>query len=202
MKRVLILCMFLTQALNVMACHSSALQDQRREAQQPATMSPRDSRDWRAATYRGLTIGTSTRGDALRVFGQPKRVDAPADQAEEEPKPEEWYVYDSGGEFPGTLTVVVDKRTSVVLRIDLHPENLSREEAVRHFGNGYITTRYEFCEGFDDEDSAPLYETSDGQFFSIEYRGRGIAIGLENKDKVGSINYVSKPIAAISSKCK
>ena len=201
MRQLVILHLLLAQALSVMSCHLSALQEQRPEAQQPVASDARGNREWRAATYRGLLIGTSTRADVLHVFGHPKRVDIPADQAKDAPNPEEWYVYNGGGEFTGTMTVVIDKRSEVILRIDLYPENLSREEAIRHFGNDYIMTRYEFCKGFEDEDSAPLYETPDGQFFSIEYRGRGIAIGLDNNGKAGIINYVSKPIGAQDSRC-
>jgi len=202
MKNVLVLCTLLAQVLNVLSCHSSALQaPSRKGADALAVSRTAPNREWRAATYQGLAIGTATRAEMLRVLGQSYRLDAPADQAEDEPNPEEWYIYDRGAELPGTLTVVVDKRRGVVLRIDVHPENLSKEEAIRHFGHDYIMTRYEFCEGYEEEESAPLYETPDGQFLSLEYRARGIAIGLDNNGKVGIINYVSKPIGTPRSRC-
>ena len=45
--------------------------------------------EWHAATYRGLTIGESTRYDMLRVLGKPQWSGPPGDQTEDEPDPEE-----------------------------------------------------------------------------------------------------------------
>lgn len=63
------------------------------------------------------------------MFGEPKRIDTPANQTTNDPDPELWYVYDSGGEFAGQLTVVIEKRTDVILGINLNPKSLSKEEA-------------------------------------------------------------------------
>jgi hypothetical protein len=148
-----------------------------------------------------LTIGKSTRADVLRVLGESKRLDTPPDQTLENPHPEVWYVYDGGGEFGGSLTVVIDKRTQVVLGIDLSPENLSKDDAVKYFGPDYIVTRYNFDECLGSEESAPLYESANGTVVEIEYRHRGIALSINENGKVNTISYVSKPIGAAESKC-
>ena len=158
-------------------------------------------REWHPGTYSGLTAGKSTRTDVLRVLGKAKRLDTPADQDPKEPDPEVWYVYESGGEFPGELTVVLDKRSNTMLRIDLHPESLSREDAVKHFGPDYILTRYDFDNCLGNEESAPLYESANGSLLSIEYRHRGIAVSVNDAGKVKTISYVSKPLGAQKSKC-
>src|SRR5687768_1708084 len=87
-------------------------------AWQSTVKSVEQSNNWRAGTYLGLTAGKSKLADVLRVLGEPKRMDTPADQAATDPDPEIWYVYERGGEFPGELTVVIDKRSDVISRID------------------------------------------------------------------------------------
>jgi hypothetical protein len=200
MKVVILLCALLTLPINLSGCRSLEAQELQ-PGTQPAVKKPRQSLEWHAATYRGLTVGMAKRTDVLRIFGQPKRRDTPADQMDDEPNPEEWYVYDVGSEFPGDMTVVMDKHSGTVLRIDLSPHNLPIKEAIKHFGNDYITTRYDFDQCLGNEESAPLFETPNGQFIVIEYRERGIAVGLDNSGTVGGINYVSKPIGTPYSLC-
>lgn len=52
-------------------------------------------------------------------------------------------MYDSGGVFPGELTVVINKDTGIVLAINLNPDSLSKADAVKYFGPDYILTRYD-----------------------------------------------------------
>lgn len=111
-------------------------------------------------------------------------------------------MYDSGGDFPGSLNVVIDKRSDVVLRIDLYPEKLSKDDAVKHFGQDYIVTRYDFDECLGNEESGPLYESPNGSLLEVEYRERGIAISVNGVGEVNNISYVSKPIGTPESRCK
>ena len=161
-----------------------------------------NNRTWQAATYRGLTIGKSKRADVLRVLGEPQRQDTPVGQSPKDPNPEVWYVYKGAAEFLGDLTVVIEKRTGVVARIDLSPEDLSKADAIKHFGPDYILTRYAFDECLGDEESAPIYESPTGQLLEIEYRQRGIAVSVNEAGKVNTISFVSKPLGALASKCK
>lgn len=153
--------------------------------------------EWRPAVYKGLTIGRSTREEMIRIFGEPKLSVVFDDGTG---PPEQWFHYESGGEFPGELVFNVDANSEVILRlIILHPTKLTKDEAIRHFGKNYKLTRYEFCKGFEDEDSAPVFETPTGQFLTVEYRAKGIAVAIGDRDEVEYISYVSKPLG---SKCK
>lgn len=200
MKAIFVLYTLLFQ-LPVLQCASPSRQHQKQRQQQTGAITVQNQRERRAGTYLGLTAGKSTRADVLRVLGEPKRLETPADQTLEEPNPEVWYVYDNGGEFAGELTVVIDKRTDVVLGINLNPDSLSKEEAVKHFGPDYILTRYNFDDCLGNEESAPLYESANGPLLEVEYRHRGIAISLTKDGKVNTISYVGKPIGTLESRC-
>jgi hypothetical protein len=155
---------------------------------------------WRAASYRGLAIGKSTRAQMLRVFRKPKWHEVLGKGSDAEV----WYHYEGIGELPGELVVVVGKRSGIILGIDLHPQNLTKEKAIEHFGPDYRITRYDFdsCLSTDGGESAPLYESPDGAVTLVEYRDRGIAIGVNYKGEVDQVQYVSKPVGARRSKCK
>jgi len=200
MKTILVFCMLLTQPVIALQSASPRRQQQHRKTHAGANRL-QDQRGWRAGTYLGLTVGRSSRVDVLRVLGEPKRVDTPADQTANDPQPEVWYVYESSRKFGGDLTIVLDKRSNVILRIDLNPESLSKEEAVKHFGPDYVLTRYDFDECLGNEESAPLYESANGALQEVEYRHRGIALSIGENGQVNRISYVSKPIGTRESRC-
>jgi hypothetical protein len=97
-------------------------------------------------------VGTSSHADMYRVFGKAKRRD---DFKEDH---EAWYIYDGVGELPGELTVMVDTLSKKIIGMYLTPDDLSKEEAIKHFGPNYIVTNYDFCTS-EDEESAPIYES-------------------------------------------
>jgi hypothetical protein len=199
MKKFVVLCTLLIQSMPVLQCSSRALQKQGK----PESTANRVQRNkkWHAGTYRGLTAGKSKGTDVLRILGEPKRQDRLVDQSLGESNPEVWYLYDTAGEFAGELTVVIEKRTDVVSRIDLNPDNLSKADVVKHFGPDYILTRYDFDDCLGNEESAPLYESPNGPLLEIEYRQSGIAVSVDEAGRVKTISYVSKPIGAQESKC-
>jgi hypothetical protein len=202
MTTIVLFCMLLIPSVPALKSAASPSRRQREQQKPQASANPvQNQRDWRAGTYLGLTIGKSTKVDVLHVLGEPKRIDRPADQTPNDPNPEVWYVYDSAGEFAGSLTVVMDMRTDVVLGIDLSPDSLAKEDAVKHFGPDYILTRYDFDQCLGNEESAPLYESANGSLLELEYRHRGIAISLNGDGKVNTISYVSKPIGTRESRC-
>ena len=141
-------------------------------------------------------MGRASRDELIRALGEPKWSEVlegggfPA---------EEWLHYEEGGDVPGKLVFALDQKTRVVLNLILYPEKLKRDDAIKHFGDDYVLTRYEFCNGFDDEDSGPVYETPTGQFVHLEYPSRGISLVLQNNDEVHYIMYGSR---WIDSKCK
>lgn len=203
MKKTAIFCAFACQMLITVACQPSAAQDQQQrriELKQASQRHERATREWRAATYRGLALGKSVRAEMLSVFGEPEQS-VPYD--EDKPNPGTLYFYKAEGEIKGDIAIAVDKRTDVILNVELRPETLSKEKAIKHFGDNYLVTRYSFDSCLEDEeaDSAPLYESPGGPIIRLEYRERGIAVAVDEDDNVLHISYVSEPVGAPSSKC-
>jgi hypothetical protein len=163
---------------------------------------PQPSRQWRPATFRGITVGKSRLGEMLRAWGKPKWSRSSKQETEEESPQVTWTNYERVGEFPGSTTVVSDTRTGVITRINFYPDRLTKDQAIAHFGSDYITTRYAFDSCVDEEDSEPIYESPTGPLLSIEYRARGIAVSVGYKDMVTRISYVSGPIGSAKSRCK
>lgn len=157
------------------------------------------SRQWRPATYRGITVGKSKLANMLRAWGPPKWSRNSKRDSEEEQVT--WTNYEKVGEFAGPTTVVSDTRTGVITRINFYPDRLTKEQAITHFGKGYVVTRYAFDSCLDEEDSEPIYESLNGPLISVEYRARGIAISVGNNDMVTKISYVSGPIGSAKSRC-
>jgi hypothetical protein len=201
MRETMIVCLLLSQSFTVTGCHLAALQAQQPYTPQPAASSRKVSREWHPANYFGLTMGKSTRSEMMSILGKPDWTEA-FDQDRSKAGGEVWYHYNVAWELPGTITVVVDKSTDIIRAIDLSPNDLSKVEAIKYFGNDYIVTRYDADSCLGDEESAPLYESSNGVAMYIEYRERGIAIAVAANDEVRYIFYVSEPIGAPSSKCK
>ena len=162
---------------------------------------PEPDRQWRPAQYRGITVGKSRLADMLRIWGKPKWSRTSRREAEEESRQVTWTNYDRVGEFPGSTTVVSDSRSGVITRVNFYPEKLSKEQAIAHFGSGYIITRYAFDSCLDEEDAEPIFESTNGPLVSVEYRARGIAISIGYKDMVTKISYVGGPIGSAKSKC-
>ena len=157
------------------------------------------ARQWRPATYRGITVGKSKLANMLRTWGQPKwSRNSKRDNDEEQVT---WTNYEKVGEFSGPTTVVSDTRSGTITRINFYPDRLTKEQAIAHFGKSYIVTMYAFDSCGDEEDSEPIYESPHGPLISVEYRARGIAISVGNNDMVTKISYVSGPIGALKSRC-
>lgn len=199
MKKLIVICVLLGHSLAATACYRASSQDQQPVAPSPPKSSEQASRVWRPATYRGLIMGKSTRVDMLRVLGKPNWTEL---FEEEKVKPVVWYHYEGQGELPGDLVVHVDKRSGIIHWMALYTKNLSKDEAITHFGNDYIITRYDFDDCLGDADAAPVYESPSGSIINIEYRNRGIAVAVDEAGRVDDIGYVSEPIGEVSSKCK
>jgi hypothetical protein len=82
---------------------------------------------------------------------------------------------------------------------------MTKEEAIKLFGNDYLLMGYEFCKGLPPEaEVGPVYEDpKSSEIDYLEYRNRGIAMHLDSQGMVDTIYYVAKPIG-LSSKagCK
>ena len=161
---------------------------------------PQTAGQWRAGTLRGITVGKSKRADMLRAWGQP-RWSSNSKPEDEDARRVTWTNYDGVGEFPGLTTVVSDTRSEIITRINFYPAKLSRQEAIAHFGPGYVVTRYAFDSCVNEEDSEAIYESPTGPLTIVEYRARGIAIYLGLKEMVTRISYVNSPIGSARSRC-
>ncbi|HEY5075567.1 MAG TPA: hypothetical protein VII34_12805 [Pyrinomonadaceae bacterium] len=161
---------------------------------------PQTGRQWRPATYRGVTVGKSRVADMLRAWGKPKWSRTSRREADEESQVT-WTNYERVGEFPGPTTVVSDTKTGAITRINFYPDRLAKEQAIGHFGSDYLITRYSFDSCLDEEDEEPIYESPTGPVVSLEYRARGIAISIGFKDLVTEISYVGGPIGSTKSRC-
>jgi hypothetical protein len=159
------------------------------------------TRTWRPATYRGLTVGKSKRADLLRVFGQPKWSRSSKGEDGDEADREVWSSFEAVGEFPGQTNVLTDKR-DLITRIDFYPAGLTKNQAIAHFGKGYVLTRYSLESCLGDEDSEALFESPKGPLLYLEYRARGVAISIGYQDLVTKISYIKGPIGSTKSKCK
>ena len=161
---------------------------------------PNANRRWRAATFRGMTVGKSKRADMLLLLGEPKWSRNTPGEGEEHGTT--WNHYERIGEFPGLTNVANDSRTGTITRIEFYPDRLSKAQAIAHFGRGYVVTRYAFDPCFKDEESESIYESPNGLLVKVEYRRRGIAVSIGDKDLVTKISYVDEPIGSVKSRCK
>ncbi len=93
------------------------------------------SRPWSAATYHGLTVGTSTRADVLKVLGKPNFV------GREEDTGVPTITFPVPDPMPGTLTVYMKKGILDGMRLDLN-ESLSKSDIIRIFGHNYVVVHY------------------------------------------------------------
>jgi len=156
------------------------------------------NRGWCAGTYRGLTIGQSTRADMVRVLGKPLSSGFSADQ--DEPKNIIWHDYGKiTGDLSGRLGVETDKRTDKIVSVSIAPDDMTKEDAIKYFGQDYKLMGYEFCEGFEDETAVPVYENPKAtQLNNIEYRARGISISIGFRGRVNEIYFVAEPTGLAS----
>src|SRR5215470_8543373 len=156
-----------------------------------------DERQWKAGTYRGITIGKSSDAELRQKWGEPKWS---GHWEGDNPKNPEFllYDYDAQEEFIIKIRVEVETKTGKVASIDISTDKLSLSKAIELFGKDYIESRYQFCI-CDLSEGTPIFESLDGDLRYIEYRNRGIAMGV-NGGQVMFIQFVDKPIGFKSAK--
>lgn len=151
------------------------------------------SRVWKAATYKGLVVGTSSRSDVIRTLGKPKYI------GPEEDTGEPIMEFEVKEPVPGKLTAYV--RHGVLEGLALTPSGtLGRADIIKKFGRDYLDVHYAVDECLSEGGTAPLYENPDGPFEQIEYRSRGIAIVLRNGE-VEAIVFEGPPFPTSRSRC-
>jgi hypothetical protein len=156
-----------------------------------------------------LTMGTSTREDMLRVFGESEDFAETEKWRNETPNlPSEIdYVYENVGEIRGLHRVAVSSRDGKIVWILIEPEKMLKSDIVRLYGPNYVITKYDTDDCIDDEDGVPLFESPNGRIKQFEYRERGIFFRLKKQDSrksgdlVELIMFVSEPPGATTSRC-
>jgi hypothetical protein len=157
-----------------------------------------DERQWKAGTYRGITVGKSSAAELLQKWGKPKWS---GHSEWDNPKNPKFllYDYDAQEEFLSNIRVVTEKKTGKVTLIDIRADELPLSKSIELFGKDYIETWYEFCD-CDLGDGSPIFESPDGNLRRVEYRSRGIAVVVNYRQMVTSIRFVDKPIGFKSAK--
>jgi len=144
-----------------------------------------------------LVVGKSSLKDVLRKMGKPDYLGAAAEAID----PTEQVA-----EFPITRPVTgrarfyCRGRKAVLIGIVIEPENLSKTEALKLFGNDFLITRYGVDDCLSKGGSAPLYEDPHGEILRLEYRRRGFALDLKGAD-VRAIIYTDGPFGPKESRC-
>ncbi len=151
---------------------------------------------WSAAKYHGLTVGTSTRVDVLRILGRPNYV------GREEDTGTPIMTYVVVDPMPGTLVVYMNKGILDGMRLDLK-KSLRKDDIIRLFGHDYVVVHYAADDCLDEGGSAPIYQSSSGPFKYMEYRDRGMAAGFacDDDQKVDAITFTYKPLGPTHSLC-
>jgi hypothetical protein len=160
---------------------------------------------WQRAIFEGLKIGVSSRSDALKTLGKPNSSTISDYNDKPEGSDREDFElmdkYENFG-FYGELTIIYSKKNETIIEIVSYPNNVTVEEAIKHFGENYKRTQYNFMECPGDVGSSRIYESKNGEFKYIEYRSKGIAIKIDDSEKeVENISFVSQPIGMNSADC-
>lgn len=157
-----------------------------------------DERQWKAGTYRGITIGKSTATELRQKWGEPKWS---GHWEGDNPKNPEFllYDYDAQEDFIIKIRVEAETKTGKVTSIDIWTDELPLSKAVELFGKDYIETWYKSC-NCEPGEASPIFESPDGNHRSIEYRSRGIAMAVNDRQMIISIKFIDKPIGFKSAK--
>jgi len=83
-----------------------------------------DERQWKAGTYRGITVGKSTATELFQKWGKPKDIGHWDWDNPKNPK-FRLYHFDSQEGLPGRIMVHVEMKTGKVDFIDVSPDELS-----------------------------------------------------------------------------
>lgn len=163
-----------------------------------------DPKEWKPATFKGLTVGLSTRQELRRILGLPlssfvSSEDLPKGAVPTDVNDE--YNYSDG--IVGKLIVSSSKKSGVISTIDIYPDNLSLDDLYAHYGRDFVVTHYKFVNCPNDAGASLVEESPAGEIESIEYRSQGIVIDADmSKKVVRSIGFVSGAIGVVNHKCE
>jgi hypothetical protein len=130
---------------------------------------------WTPATYRGLTVGSSSKDDVFRVLGRPSSISKDSDSGEP------LWNYQVSDPFPGSLEVYIKGGTTLGGFTLSLSRLVTRAEIIKMFGPNYRYSKR---------------STASGPLEMLAYPDRGIAIifQFENNEAVDLIIYSAKPV--------
>lgn len=130
---------------------------------------------WTPATYHGLTVGSSSKEDVLRVLGRPSSISRDSDSGEP------LWTYQVTDPFPGSLEAYIKGGTTLGGFTLTVSRLVTKAEVIKVFGPTYHYSKR----------SLPF-----GPLEMMAYPNRGIAIFLqfENNEAVDLIIYSAKPV--------
>jgi outer membrane protein assembly factor BamE (lipoprotein component of BamABCDE complex) len=144
--------------------------------------------------YEGLKIGVAKADQVKKTLGAPTRVD------DFSAGTIEWIYLKPQKEV---RQITVGLGDGILIDVHIFPERMTVAQAVRRFGTDYEVVRYNFDECESDGESAPLYESPDGDIQYLEYRSRGIYVSVSVQlDEVRLISYQSRPPGSPQSRCR
>ena len=129
---------------------------------------------WTPATYRGLTVGSSSKDDVFRVLGRPSTISNDSDSGE-------LWNYQVSDPFPGLLEAYIKDGTTLGGFTLSLSRLVTRSAIIKMFGPNYRYSKRSIASG-------PLE--------MLAYPDRGIAIILqfENNEAADLIIYSVKPV--------
>lgn len=130
---------------------------------------------WTPATYRGLTVGSSSKDDVFRVLGRPSSISKDSDSGEP------LWNYQVSDPFPGSLEAYIKGGTTLGGFTLSLSRLVTRAEIIKMFGQNYRYSKR---------------STASGPLEMLAYPDRGIAIifQFENNDAVDLIIYSANPV--------
>jgi len=127
------------------------------------------------ASFRGLKVGKSTRGDVLRTLGNPEA------RAREEDTGTPYWSYTVGDPAPGWLMVFIRKGHLTGITIVLKTP-LNRDRIIGLYGPSLLTVHYDFEGCLGSGGAGPVYVSQNGPIENWEYRGAGKGLVISVHD--------------------
>jgi hypothetical protein len=184
---------------------SPALNPSRTQNSTPDAIATKDVNrtEWRAAVFRGLTVGTSLRREAITALGPPatsssSNNDLPTGSKSTDIDDE----YDYSENIAGKLVVSSAKKTGVISTITIYPSNLNVSDFSAQYGKEFVISSYSLMPCKKDRGSSLLIESPTGDIKYLELRSKGIVADVDwAEEKVRSIEFVKGPIASPAGSC-
>jgi hypothetical protein len=145
-------------------------------------------------TWRGVTLGITTRQEVLRLFGKPStEYKMPLEK-----NTIEFRYLGPAGEPSLTLYL----KNNAVDTLEEYPASLTPEQSIEKFGPNFQRHRYSFDDCLSDGEGAPLFRDPKGQFEFIEYRHRNLQLQLrQDRNLVQIIVLDAIPPGSLRSRC-